>query len=201
MSTALRITKNSAERIVKAAVSDATQAERDAHQSVENALVERVIVHLLKSIGKAEELILARRLSPGWVRLAESISVSVQSTYVTLRPRGIEGSPPPRIPQFITSVDRTIPFSDPLCKEVYYHDQAAKALKEREEMLTVRVRAIVSSVTTYGKLAEIWPEGVEYWGPLREKAAAEARTRQLPATKVDELNSLLGIPKESASAA
>jgi hypothetical protein len=74
------------------------------------------------------------------------------------------------------------------------HEQIA----QRQECLTAEhnivkreIRAILYSVTTFKKLYEVWPEVTQFTADIEVTAAM-----QLPAVKVDSINSKLGLAHE-----
>ena len=77
--------------------------------------------------------------------------------------------------------DRAIA-NDELCHAVIIERQVAEA----------KLDALLKSVTTFDRLAEIWPEGEAYWKPVFDREAGKGG---LPAIQIKDINAALGIPK------
>ena len=78
---------------------------------------------------------------------------------------------------------------DPLTTHLYAIDHDDKALKDEIEQLTASINAVLNSVTTDAQLIKVWPEAVAFI-----PAAEKARTPQLPALPIAELNKMIGLP-------
>jgi hypothetical protein len=68
-----------------------------------------------------------------------------------------------------------------------------KDVQERERALRAKVKAVIESVTTVGRLVEVWPEVQDF---LPEVMAGPKGN--LPATLISDLNAELGIVREAA---
>lgn len=69
-------------------------------------------------------------------------------------------------------------------------DAMNKDVEERERALRAKVKAVIESVTTVGRLVEVWPEVQDF---LPEVMAGPKGN--LPATLISDLNAELGIAK------
>jgi hypothetical protein len=72
-------------------------------------------------------------------------------------------------------------------------DAMNKDVEERERALRAKVKAVIESVTTIGRLVEVWPEVQDF---LPEVMAGPKGN--LPATLISDLNAELGIVREAA---
>lgn len=68
-----------------------------------------------------------------------------------------------------------------------------KDLQERERALRAKVKAVIESVTTVGRLIEVWPEVQDF---LPEVMAGPKGN--LPATLISDLNAELGLTQKAA---
>lgn len=68
-----------------------------------------------------------------------------------------------------------------------------KDLQERERALRAKVKAVIESVTTVGRLVEVWPEVQDF---LPEVMAGPKGN--LPATLISDLNAELGLTQKAA---
>lgn len=71
------------------------------------------------------------------------------------------------------------------------YEKQREFVQSRTDTVQVNVKAMVYSATTVKKLIELWPECVELLPATIDKPAVN-----LPSVKVEELNSLIGIPTE-----
>lgn len=66
-------------------------------------------------------------------------------------------------------------------------------IKDKEASIVASVEAVVNSVTTERKLLKVWPEAKE----LLPKASEIAQKANLPALRIEELNSIVGLPSKN----
>lgn len=83
----------------------------------------------------------------------------------------------------------TLTADDHLTEQLWAIDDAAKALKDEREQLTVSLNAVLDSVSTDKQLIAVWPEAVAFI-----PAAERASSPQLPALPIADLNRMIGLP-------
>lgn len=81
----------------------------------------------------------------------------------------------------------SIPAGD-LCDRIREHAQAVEALKAERRTAFRAVFSMLEGVTTLKRLAEVWPDGEQFYKHYSSTPAAS-----LPAVRVDEINAMLGI--------
>jgi hypothetical protein len=144
-----------------------------------------------------DSLELLKTIPDGWLQTTTAVRVNVEGTRVTEvnfhdpRPiphnRGGWGVIFATIPQDSQILVRRKEL-DALEQE---YQEARVDLVRRERELAVKVEAVISSVTTTGRLKEIWPEVTELLPASSQPAGA-----MLPAIRLDELNAELGLGKK-----
>jgi hypothetical protein len=77
-------------------------------------------------------------------------------------------------------------------EEVVAFDQRKDDLKREKNVAEIKLRGMLSNISTFAKLSELWPEGKAFYSDLDEDAKIKGG---LPAIKFDDVNAMLGIKK------
>lgn len=139
----------------------------------------------------------------GWFPKSTSVKVAVEDTNEVLE---IKFAEPQRVPYEVhdnrhsTHIASIIKPDHPyMAARNAVRDAKAikeamdKDLQERERALRAKVKAVVESVTTVGRLVEVWPEVQDF---LPEVMAGPKGN--LPATLISDLNAELGLTQKAA---
>lgn len=193
----VRLNHQNRSRVLQSAIDDVIDPEREKLRKEENAILQLVLQDIARTHDLSSEYEQARRLTSLWISECATLYIEVAGTRVELKPYSVGGKSRTLLPSILAQRGAKFTRDHPLTERILrlYGDRIS--LSAREEALRVRVKALLESVSTLGKLAWLWPEGEPYWGPLRDTE----KPRNLPTTKVDELNKLMGLPKEAKSAA
>lgn len=139
---------------------------------------------------------LAAKLPENWLRRDACLRFNVEGQRIELDvlgggllvpylPKGKEGGSPYG---YNCNTLGAIPAGD-LCDRIQAHALAGEKLKADRKAANSAVKAMVYSVTTIGKLREIWPEGEPFYGSIQSNAPTT-----LPAIQAAKVNSMLGLP-------
>lgn len=83
----------------------------------------------------------------------------------------------------------TIAATNPLADEFMAMHNEQQAIASDRERIATNVKGALSNITTDKRLLEVWPEAAELL-----PADVTPAGKQLPAVRVDELNTLIGLP-------
>lgn len=131
----------------------------------------------------------AIKLPPEWVRSDYDINLNIGGMRIYLANRDKEGKhvsvPMP------CGYDHVMPEGEAADVIFSWYKQKDELSKERYDTER-KLMALLESVTTLGKLQEIWPEGEQFYLYLIGTQATEVRSG-LPAPLLTELNEKLGL--------
>lgn len=184
-----KLTKWNRESIASRAVAHTYDPRKVALAKAEDALAREAYAFLFP---KAETNLVAA-VPENWIRRDTCLRLNAGGERITLVLIG-DGLPVPYRPKggdgdygYSCNQLGTIPHGD-LCDRIQAHARAVEALKEQRRDALRKVTTMLESVTTTSKLKEIWPEGEQFYSYL-EPAPGPA----VPAVRVDEINTLLGL--------
>lgn len=183
-----RLTKDLRQSIANAAVAHSFDPKADAHKVAEDALAREAYAHVIP----ASEVAAAEAMPSNWYRRDACLRFNAGGYTVRLNLIG-DGLPVPYQAKgeayggYHCAVLGSIPPGD-LCDRIQAHAQDGEQLKAERRKAYQAVFAMLEGVSTLKRLAEVWPDGEQFY-----KRYAETPAASLPAVRVDEINAMLGI--------
>lgn len=185
-----RLTNDIRTAICDAAVSHAFDPRFAEMMKVEEALAREAY----ETVFTAEERKKASAIPANWLRYDACLRFNVGGQSITLNL--VEpGVPVPYRPKagkghggYGCNILGVIQHGD-LCDRIQKHAQAVETYKEERRAAQRSVSAMLMAVTTTKRLREVWPEGLQFFVAFEDETARP----QLPALRVDEINSMLGL--------
>lgn len=177
-----RLTNYDRDGIVNRALVAAFADRRATNSAEENDLGVAVYEKLFSKADRD----LALTMPEGWIYRDKCLRVTFgfQRTVLNL----IDGVLVPSNNMYGCNNQGTIHDQD-LCDRFTRLEQEKSKLKEDYDSAKNKLRALLNSVNTYARLAEVWPEGVEFYKSLEPKEGSKPL-----AIRTDEINAMLGLP-------
>lgn len=184
----VKLTNFSREAIAKRAVEHSFAAREEAMASESDALAREAYDTLFPL---AEQKLVAK-IPENWVRLDQCLQFNVGGQAIRLDVKG-PGLPVPYKSKTGDSLGygcNRLGVIEPgdLCDRIQAHALAKHKLTEEKRAALRATQSMLEAVTTVGKLAEVWPEGKDFYIQYVDRPAP-----QLPAVRVQEINQLLGL--------
>ena len=177
-----RLTKDIRDRIMALALQNTIIKARTQVEEEEHELAEK----LYQKYTTKEERDAVALLGDRWVKKERNLSINANGGRIALRFRTYHFCKWGYYDCLILTDKKEV-------EEIREHARKKEGLKEKQDDAKIALRTLLNSVTTFKRLAEVWPEGQEYWGKV---AKAEGKAG-LPAIRVEEVNAALGLPKET----
>ncbi|MGL5281149.1 MAG: Nmad5 family putative nucleotide modification protein [Plesiomonas shigelloides] len=200
-----RLTKQVKEQIVAAAVAKSVGERPVTLENTRYAWLKKVAEYsieqsgispaeLFKTVDKIKKLTSS---VPTQLKSYYSFSLNTDRTLcLNIAGMSINVDVPDGEPQIVCAENYSnrriaIPADHQLAKEWDVIHQEELRIKEIQDTVRVNVTAMVNSVTTIKKLIDVWPECVELIPEQVNKPVVN-----LPTIKVDQLNTMIGIPSQ-----
>lgn len=183
-----RMTKDLRQTIANAAVAHSFDPRHEAMKVAEDVLAREAYAFVIP----AAEVQAIEAMPSNWYRRDPCLRFNVGGYTLRLQLIG-DGVPVPykakgeEFGGYHCGTLGSIPAGD-LCDRIREHAQAAEALKAERRKALYAVFNMLEGVTTIKRLAEVWPDGEQFY-----KRYAETPAASLPAVRVDEINAMLGI--------
>lgn len=178
----MRLAQYTKDEIIRRAVKAAFEREEAKLKKAEDRLA-RLAYDAI--IPKAEQK-LAAQMPPHWLNSACTLNLNVAGQHISLTLE--KASPIPMRPKDSGGYNRhgTI-LAGPLATEIDAHLAALADKKKRKDAAESALTQMLSSITTLKRLAEVWPEGRQFYKHL------EGLTAELPMIPVAKVNAMLGL--------
>lgn len=184
----MRLTNDVRDGIAYTAISQSFATRVAAFDAAEDALAKEAY----NSLFPVAEQKLVAKVPTNWFRLDACLRFNVGGQRIELTVAG-DGLPVPYKPR--GSTDRgyhcntlgAIPAGD-LCDRIQAHAMAKDNFRTERRQAETAVKAMLNSVTTIGKLKEVWPEGAPFYAQIES-----ATVISLPAIRASEVNAMLGL--------
>lgn len=185
--TQLRLTNDYRKAIARAALTAAFEAREKAFEEAEDALAREAYA----AAYPANVRTLAMTIPANWLRRDNCLRFTAHGMAFTLRtmrdhlpvPYRVGGSSGYGCHSSHAALDGD------LADRVRDHAVAKEHLRGEHESAERKLMAMLSSVQTFGKLKDIWPEGVAFYQRWLDAPAPAG----LPTIRVDEINAALGL--------
>ncbi|MDW9880507.1 hypothetical protein GOA90_25310 [Sinorhizobium meliloti] len=183
-----KLTNYMRESIAGRAVSHAFDPKKEALAKAEDALAREAYAF---TFPKAETDLIAT-VPENWFRRDPCLLFNVGGQSIVLNVAGA-GLPVPYRSKhsdngsYRCNTVGVIPHGD-LCDRIQKHAQAVEKYKEQRREAKRQVEAMLGSVTTTGKLKEVWPEGEQFYSKYDD-----VKPPSLPAVRAAEVNAILGL--------
>lgn len=174
-----KLTQINRDAIIHETLADTIVVEIRALDKAEYALAEKIY----DAYTTKEERDILSKLDAKWLQFSHVLSVNVGGWSGDL---SFQREHPMRW----TRWDRLVIADEKLAAEIKAHLQKNEEIKRKRDDAITKLKALLNSVTTIKRLAEVWPEGKAYWSKYDVKTA-------LPAIPVQAVNEVLGLPKEA----
>lgn len=174
-----RLTKSMREMILNNAIADKFKKQQDEFEQREMDIADAIYLEVTTKEEREAVKILIKK---GWLSSSHSMFVSA---------RGYSTNLVTREPVLYNmSRLQTVKNSDALIEYLTAKNKFNETLQDTKHKL----RRMLESISSVKQLREAWPEGAEYYDPV---AKQYTRTPNLPTVRVEEINKLLGLPKET----
>lgn len=183
-----KLTKYSREAIARRAVAHAFDPRQAALADAEDVLAREAY----DSIFPKDEQALVAAIPSNWFRLDACLQFNVGGQRITLNVKG-DGLPVPyrmkgsEWGSYGCHQIGTIEHGE-LCDRIQKHAQTVEDVKRERRDALRATENMLNAVTTTGKLKEVWPQGEQFYADYEDRPAPA-----LPAVRVDEINSILGL--------
>lgn len=183
-----RLTKDLRTTIASAAVAHSFDPRAETLKVAEDALAREAYAFVIP----AAEVKAAEAMPSNWYRRDPCLRFNVGGYTLRLQMIG-DGVPVPYQAKgeahggYHCGSLGSIPAGD-LCDRIREHAQNVEALKGERRTAFRAVFNMLDGVTTLKRLAEVWPDGEQFYKQYGATPAAG-----LPAVRVDEINAMLGI--------
>ena len=183
-----RLTKDLRQTIANNAVAHAFEPKLEALKAAEDALAREAYAFVIP----AEEVAAAADMPDNWFRLDACLRFNVGGYTIRLQMSG-DGLPVPYRAKneeyggYHCGNLGTIPPGD-LCDRIRAHADATEAYKAERKTAYRATLGLLEGVSTLKRLHEVWPAGEQFYKRYEDSPAAS-----LPAVRVDEVNTMLGI--------
>lgn len=189
-----RITKVQTANMARQAARDAIVGDKLRADIEENFLIAWVVATQVKAKGWQAEYDKICQIDRRWLHTSNTIRVQMGALFIALERRYGEGITdrvllPDCIARSTVMID-----PGPAIRQRFNNLQTMRdAVESKKKAVEVQIAALVERAGTVRALAELWPEGREYWQPLWDKWKAG---RSLPTVDVEAINKLIGLPKD-----
>ena len=182
----VRLTNDLRDIICRKAVSHAFDPKKEALTQVEHGLAKEAYEAVFSDADRKA----VAKVGKDWVRFDSCLKFNVGGLTITLNAAG-EGFPVPyRINGYrgySCNILGTVEFGE-LADRIQKHANDLEAYEAERTKAAKQLSAMLSKINTIKKLREVWPEGAQFYSKYEVESVAA-----LPAIRVDEINSMLGL--------